>query len=485
MTSSRLLELAKQGSAPAIATLLNQQLQAKGISAIASRQGHCLRLLLEAETEPRQGAMEQYLQHAFTKLEALSIQQIEVYGRAKGSLKGWQTLLCLSNGSFEPATFVFPKVSSQSFSRRTSQSAQSSPAISARTSAKTSVRTSTQTLPQPVVKTSLSKGWRQSFPQFRRPRFLQRLQPAPTPTPQTPKPPTSASPLRSFSPQTPIALPKILSGSFWKTRTSQMYQQTMQVLHRLSQGLQDWVLQPIAEFLGIWLQWQIATFAATLVTGFFATVSLGLIFFGIFSLFNRIPETQEFFPVLMGMMTMIPIAGLLLGDAQTRLLQRWLRPIGAWRWLTMVGFMLGFGVALGMHFLICAIVEPLLTRPNPEFVIGVSFAFIAVTIAVGLGFGVLGALQWLPLRARVPQASQWMIINPLGAIASWILGMLIAGRWLGPLLLGDRASGSSFWSTLGLFFGGGLLSWLIFHLISGVTMAQLLRRLPRLEDERL
>jgi hypothetical protein len=47
-TQPNLLELAKQGNAKAIATLINRQLQPKGITAKAAFKDGCLQIMLES-----------------------------------------------------------------------------------------------------------------------------------------------------------------------------------------------------------------------------------------------------------------------------------------------------------------------------------------------------------------------------------------------------------------------------------------------------
>lgn len=54
MTQQNILELAKQGDAKAIASLLNRQLQPKGITATAALKDGCLQVMLEAVEVPSQ-----------------------------------------------------------------------------------------------------------------------------------------------------------------------------------------------------------------------------------------------------------------------------------------------------------------------------------------------------------------------------------------------------------------------------------------------
>ncbi|MCT7967037.1 hypothetical protein NG799_11885 [Laspinema sp. D1] len=52
MNQPNLLELAKQGDAKAIATLMNRKLQPKGITAKASMKNDCLQIMLESAQVP-------------------------------------------------------------------------------------------------------------------------------------------------------------------------------------------------------------------------------------------------------------------------------------------------------------------------------------------------------------------------------------------------------------------------------------------------
>lgn len=54
MTQANILELAKQGDVKAIATLLNRQLQTKGITAKVAMNDSCLQIMLESAQVPNQ-----------------------------------------------------------------------------------------------------------------------------------------------------------------------------------------------------------------------------------------------------------------------------------------------------------------------------------------------------------------------------------------------------------------------------------------------
>jgi len=80
-TQLNLLELAKQGNAQAIATLMNRQLQPKGITTKAALKEGCLQIMLESAEVPNQQALVAFVRKGLTSLGAVSIERVRVYGR--------------------------------------------------------------------------------------------------------------------------------------------------------------------------------------------------------------------------------------------------------------------------------------------------------------------------------------------------------------------------------------------------------------------
>jgi hypothetical protein len=76
-----LLELAKQGNAKAIATLMNRQLQPKGITAKAVFKEGCLQIMLESAQVPNQQVLVAFVGKGITSLGVESIERVKVYGR--------------------------------------------------------------------------------------------------------------------------------------------------------------------------------------------------------------------------------------------------------------------------------------------------------------------------------------------------------------------------------------------------------------------
>ncbi len=74
-------ELAQQGNAQAIATLINRQLQPKGITAKAALKDGCLQVMLESAQAPNQQALVEFIRKGITSLGAASIERVMIYGR--------------------------------------------------------------------------------------------------------------------------------------------------------------------------------------------------------------------------------------------------------------------------------------------------------------------------------------------------------------------------------------------------------------------
>ncbi|WP_292731597.1 DUF4429 domain-containing protein [Nostoc sp. JL31] len=84
MTQPTLLELAKQGDAQAIASLMNRQLQPKGITVKVALKDACLQIMLESAQVPNQQALVAFIRKGITGLGAASIERVKVYGRQIG-----------------------------------------------------------------------------------------------------------------------------------------------------------------------------------------------------------------------------------------------------------------------------------------------------------------------------------------------------------------------------------------------------------------
>lgn len=98
-----LLELAKQGNAHAIATLMNRQLQPKGITAKAALKYGCLQIMLESVQVPNQQALVAFVHKGITGLGAASIKKVKVYGcQAEAAMPAWRQEFELAQQQLSP-----------------------------------------------------------------------------------------------------------------------------------------------------------------------------------------------------------------------------------------------------------------------------------------------------------------------------------------------------------------------------------------------
>ncbi len=85
-----LLEQAKGGDAAAIAALMNQALQSKGVTVQGDRQGECLQLWLTAQTLPPQAATVDYVRRGIARLQVAALGVLQIYGdQADQQQLGW------------------------------------------------------------------------------------------------------------------------------------------------------------------------------------------------------------------------------------------------------------------------------------------------------------------------------------------------------------------------------------------------------------
>lgn len=90
MVPLSLLEQAKDGNAAAIATLMSQALQPKGITVRGDRQSDCLQLWLTGQTLPPQAATVSYVRRGLERLRIASIAILQIYAeQADQHEPGW------------------------------------------------------------------------------------------------------------------------------------------------------------------------------------------------------------------------------------------------------------------------------------------------------------------------------------------------------------------------------------------------------------
>lgn len=84
MSQPSLLELAKQGNAKAIATLLNRSLQPKGVTVKATVKDTCLQVMLESEQIPDRTTLVPFIRKGLVNLHAQTLSTVKVYGQQTG-----------------------------------------------------------------------------------------------------------------------------------------------------------------------------------------------------------------------------------------------------------------------------------------------------------------------------------------------------------------------------------------------------------------
>lgn len=88
---SNLLELAKQGNAKAIATLMNRQLQPKGITVRVSFSGDCLMVIAESQEPLDQRFLVNFIRKGMTTLNVETINRVIVRGKSTGhNISAWR-----------------------------------------------------------------------------------------------------------------------------------------------------------------------------------------------------------------------------------------------------------------------------------------------------------------------------------------------------------------------------------------------------------
>jgi hypothetical protein len=85
MASPEVLSLAKKGDPVAIATLMNQVTQPRGISVRVKAQEDCLHLLFEAEQIPKQTTAVSFVRSSLDILKINTLKTAMVYGRQQGN----------------------------------------------------------------------------------------------------------------------------------------------------------------------------------------------------------------------------------------------------------------------------------------------------------------------------------------------------------------------------------------------------------------
>ena len=99
MSQPNLLELAKQGDVKAIASLMNRQLQPKGITVKVSLTGDCLMVIAESQQPPDQVFLVDFVRKGMTALKIEAIKRVVVRGQDTGkTVPPWREAFELQSG---------------------------------------------------------------------------------------------------------------------------------------------------------------------------------------------------------------------------------------------------------------------------------------------------------------------------------------------------------------------------------------------------
>lgn len=107
MAELRLIEQAQQGDPAAIAALMNQSLQQKGMTAFVERQGDALEVTLQADRVPNRQALTAFVEKGIHNLGIASIRSIRIMGQQTGTdFPAWMQELYLEASSADPSSEI-------------------------------------------------------------------------------------------------------------------------------------------------------------------------------------------------------------------------------------------------------------------------------------------------------------------------------------------------------------------------------------------
>lgn len=111
MVPISLLEQAKDGDAAAIAALMNQALEPRGITVRGDRQGDCLQLWLMGQTLPPQAATVDYVRRGIDRLQATPVGALQIYAEQVDRQEpGWGVEVVLGTDTAEIRPLVLEVV---------------------------------------------------------------------------------------------------------------------------------------------------------------------------------------------------------------------------------------------------------------------------------------------------------------------------------------------------------------------------------------
>ncbi len=117
MTQANILELAKKGDVQAIASLMNNKLQIKGITAKVTLKECCLHVILESTKVPNQQALVEFVRNGVTGLGIILIERIKISGQKAGDeFPAWIKEFELVSQPQEPLPFLETNITNKIYS---------------------------------------------------------------------------------------------------------------------------------------------------------------------------------------------------------------------------------------------------------------------------------------------------------------------------------------------------------------------------------
>ncbi len=106
-TPPKVLQLARQGQPNAIAALMNQHLESKGITAYVAQQGNLLQVVLEASGVPAQSKLVNYVKMGISGLGLTTVDHLSVSGKQQGSTdSAWTEMVQMREGAPPPTDIL-------------------------------------------------------------------------------------------------------------------------------------------------------------------------------------------------------------------------------------------------------------------------------------------------------------------------------------------------------------------------------------------
>lgn len=405
MAVSTLLAQAKAGQAQAIAQLMNQQFQARGVKIQANRTGSCLQLQLEGDPLLTQDGFLAYVEQALTRLGCPAIHQVEVTAMEWGVAQPlWQSSITLGAAA---------------------------------------------TLPQRELAMAAAAT----------------AQSAALPVGPTPAPDNFEADVAALAWQNADELAAPERPTAWRYRGGSVAEPDVKRLPMPSRGV-------------IARQWFVASLLGSLATlGITAAISALLI--PVVASMTGMDQLSGFaVGILLAMQLIIgiPIAGLVIGYAQTQMLKRYLRAVGGWQLITPLGCLIGFFIAIIVHFVgqsTLSLTGLANSLGEAEAEAGKLLSLGFTTLGVGLGFSFLGLAQFAMLSGRMRRAQRWIGAMGLSGIVAWFVAVGVFQLLLPSLDVLARMVNMTP-VLLGVVLAA-IAAWLVFQGLTAFTMATLLR----------